>query len=188
MINGEGWLKDKAKCKLTVIPVTNYTHQRPYSLPIKPSPNLPNDVAINLYPSLCFFEGTNVSVGRGTDNQFQIFGSPYLSKEMFNYDYEFTPQPNEGAKYPKHEGKTCFGMNLSDTERLSRLDLNYLIEAYQASSNQKEFFNDFFTKLAGTRKLQENIEGRHTAYELKKNWVRDLQDYDLMRKPYLIYD
>ncbi len=188
MINGEKWLMNGVICDITVIPVKNYTHQTAYSLPIKPSPNLPNDVAINLYPSLCFFEGTNVSAGRGTDNQFQIFGSPFLDTNMFPYSYEFTPQPNEGAKYPKHEGKLCIGMDLSKTERLNRLDLTYLIEAYQATENKREFFNDFFTKLAGTKKLQEQIEGGHTAYELKKNWVRGLQAYDVMRKAYMIYE
>lgn len=188
MINGEKWLENSVICDITVIPVKNYTHQTVYSLPIKPSPNLPNDIAINLYPSLCFFEGTNISAGRGTDKQFQIFGSPFLNTDMFPYTYEFTPQPNEGAKYPKHQDKICYGMDLSQTKRLNRLDLNYLIEAYQATENKEEFFNDFFTKLAGTKKLQEQIEGRHTAYELKKNWVRSLQDYDEMRQDYLIYD
>ena len=187
MINGEKWLDNEVQCDITVIPVKNYTHQTAYSLPIKPSPNLPNDVAINLYPSLCFFEGTNVSAGRGTDKQFQVFGSPYLKTDMFPYTYQFTPQPNEGAKYPKHQDKLCYGMDLSQTKRLNRLDLNYLIEAYQATENKDEFFNEFFTKLAGTKSLQEQIESRHTAYELKKNWVRGLQAYDEMRQPYLIY-
>jgi uncharacterized protein YbbC (DUF1343 family) len=188
MINGEKWLMNSVICDITVIPVKNYTHQTAYSLPIKPSPNLPNDVAINLYPSLCFFEGTNVSAGRGTDKQFQVFGSPYLNTDIFPYTYKFTPQPNEGAKYPKHQDKLCYGMDLSQTKRLNRLDLNYLIEAYQATENKDEFFNAFFTKLAGTTKLQEQIELRHTAYELKKNWVQDLQDYDEMRQQYLIYE
>ena len=187
MINGEKWLKNKVNCKLTVIPVKNYTHQTAYSLPIKPSPNLPNDVAINLYPSLCFFEGTNVSAGRGTDKQFQIFGSPFLDKKMFNFNFEFTPNPNEGAKYPKHEGKVCYGLDLSDMKPLNQLDLNYLIRAYQATPDKDTFFNNFFIKLAGTDELQKQIETRHTAYEIKKTWVRDLQSYDTMRQPYLIY-
>ena len=188
MINGKKWLENGIQCDITVVPVKNYTHQTPYSLPIKPSPNLPNDVAINLYPSLCFFEGTNVSAGRGTDKQFQVFGSPFLNTDMLPYTYEFTPQPNEGAKYPKYQDKLCYGMDLSETKRLNRLDLNYLIEAYQATENKDEFFNAFFTKLAGTKSLQEQIESRHTAYELRKNWVRGLQAYDAMRQEYLIYD
>jgi uncharacterized protein YbbC (DUF1343 family) len=188
MINGEQWLDKGIQCKITVFPIENYTHKMRYNLPIKPSPNLPNDVAINLYPSLCFFEGTNVSVGRGTDKQFQIFGSPFLNTDMFPYTYQFTPQPNEGAKYPKHQDKLCYGMDLSETNRINRLDLNYLIEAYQATEKKEEFFNDFFTKLAGTKSLQEQIENGHTAYEIKKNWVRGLQEYDTMRQAYLLYD
>ncbi len=188
MINGEGWLENNITCNITVIPVKNYTHQTAYSLPIKPSPNLPNDVAINLYPSLCFFEGTNVSAGRGTDKQFQIFGSPFLNQDMFGFNYQFTPKPNEGAKYPKHEGKICYGLDLSQTKTLNRLDLNYLIEAYQATADKSTFFNDFFIKLAGTDKLQKQIETRHTAFEIKKTWVRDLQTYDAMRQAYLIYN
>ena len=135
---------------------------------------------------MCFFEGTNVSAGRGTEKQFQIFGSPFLDSKMFQY--QFSPQPNEGAKYPKHQYKICHGMDLSQAKRLNRLDLNYLIEAYQATENKDKFFNDFFTKLAGTKKLQVQIESRHTAYELKKNWVRGLQAYDEMRQAYLIYE
>ena len=108
MINGENWLANKVQCDLTIIPLKNYWHDRPYDLPIKPSPNLPNAKSINLYPSLCFFEGTNVSAGRGTDMQFQIFGSPYSKRSEFS----FTPQPNEGSKYPKHRGKLCYGNNL----------------------------------------------------------------------------
>ena len=187
MINGEKWLTNGIQCDITVIPVKNYTHETKYSLPIKPSPNLPNDVAINLYPSLCFFEGTNVSVGRGTEKQFQIFGSPLINTDMFAYTYEFIPQPNEGAKYPKHQGKLCYGMDLSQTKRLNRLDLNYLINAYQATENKKEFFNTFFTKLAGTKSLQSQIESGQTENELKKNWVRGLEAYEEMRQAYLLY-
>ncbi|EGV42550.2 DUF1343 domain-containing protein [Bizionia argentinensis JUB59] len=187
MINGEEWLDNQVNCKLTIIPVKNYNHKTAYSLPIKPSPNLPNDVAINLYPSLCFFEGTNVNAGRGTDKQFQIFGSPFLDKDMFNFNYQYTPKPNEGAKHPKHEGKICNGLDLSYSKPLNRLDLNYLIEAYQSTSEKSAFFNNFFIKLAGTDKLQKQIETRHTAYEIKKTWVRDLQAYDTMRQAYLLY-
>ena len=110
MINGEGWLSEGVQCDLKVIPIENYTHQTAYELPIKPSPNLPNAKAINLYPSLCLFEGTNVSVGRGTELQFQILGSPFL--EGSDYNFEFTPTPNVGAKYPKHEAKICKGIEL----------------------------------------------------------------------------
>ncbi len=187
MINGEKWLENGVQSAITVIAMKNYTHETVYDLPINPSPNLPNAKSINLYPSLCFFEGTNVSAGRGTDKQFQIFGSPFLDTTMFPYTYTFTPQPNVGSKHPKHENKVCYGMDLSTSTYLSRLDLNYLIEAYQATENKETFFNDFFTKLAGTRELQKQIESKHTAYEIKKTWVRGLAAYDTMRQPYLLY-
>lgn len=122
MINGEKWLKNEMQCDLTVVPLTNYNYQTFYSLPIKPSPNLPNDQAINLYPSLCFFEGTNVSVGRGTDKQFQIYGSPYLA----NNSYSFTPQANIGSKFPPHQGITCFGEDLRNYPKLHEINLNCL--------------------------------------------------------------
>ena len=110
MINGEGWLKAGVQCSLRIIPVDNYHHKKNYNLPIKPSPNLPNGKAINLYPSLCFFEGTNVSSGRGTETQFQVFGSPFLNPEKFSY--HFTPKPNKGAKNPKHKSIKCYGRDL----------------------------------------------------------------------------
>ena len=149
MINGEKWLHNNIKCDLTIIPLKNYEHQIAYSLPIKPSPNLPNDKSIQLYPSLCFFEGTNVSAGRGTEMQFQIYGSPFLDKNAFS----FTPQANEGAKYPKYKNKICFGEDLRTTENFNTLDLSFIIKAYKQNSS-KDFFNNFFTKLAGTEKLQ----------------------------------
>ena len=137
MINGEGWLANGIKCELTVIPMKNYNHQTSYNLPIKPSPNLPNAKAINLYPSLCFFEGTNVSVGRGTDKQFQIYGSPFLPKG----DLSFTPHPNIGSKHPKHEGNVCHGFDLTHAETLNSIHLDYLIDAYINTDNKSEFFN-----------------------------------------------
>ena len=187
MINGEKWLENGVQCAITVIAMQNYTHKTAYDLPINPSPNLPNAKSINLYPSLCFFEGTNVSAGRGTDKQFQIFGSPFLDTTMFPYTYEFTPQPNLGSKHPKHENKVCYGMDLSTSKHLSRIDLNYIIEAYQATKNKETFFNNYFTTLAGTRELQKQIETKHTAYEIKKTWVRGLATFDTMRQTYLLY-
>lgn len=186
MINGEGWLKNGIECDITVIPVKNYTHQTNYSLPVKPSPNLPNDIAINLYPSICFFEGTPISAGRGTNMQFQIFGSPILSKS--EYPFSFTPQPNEGSKYPKFNGETCFGKDLRNTERLSNLNLDWLIEAYESSGLGKEFFTPFFKKLAGTVVLQHKIEYGLTSDEIRKSWKNGLEKYDLMRQKYLIYE
>ena len=189
MINGERWLKNHATCELTIIPVKNYTHKTEYSLPIKPSPNLPNDVAVNLYPSLCFFEGTNVSIGRGTDIQFQIVGSPFFKIE--DYTLEFTPQPNEGAKYPKHQDKLCYGYDLSKHEKLNKINLNWLVAFYQSNKTIGDntiFFNPFFTKLAGTRTLQSQIEAGLSATEIQKSWMTDLVQYKTMRQKYLIYD
>ena len=185
MINGEKWLKNGVQCDLKVIPVKNYTHQMAYSLPIKPSPNLPNDKSINLYPSLCFFEGTNVSVGRGTSNQFQVFGSPFLNKAK--YTYTFTPQPNEGAKYPLHQGKICYGTDLTNSKTLSGLDLGYLINAYQSTQNKTEFFNAFFTKLAGSKKLQQQIETGVSETDIKASWQQGLTTFRVTRAKYILY-
>ncbi len=185
MINGEKWLLNGAQCMLTVIPIKNYTHQTPYSLPIKPSPNLPNDTAINLYPSLCFFEGTNVSAGRGTDKQFQIFGSPFLNSIKF--DFRFTPQSNEGAKSPKYQNELCYGLDLRKTKKLDALNLNWLIEAYSNTENKNEFFNKFFIKLAGTNKLQQQIESGLSEADIKASWHQGLENFKKIRSKYLIY-
>jgi len=185
MINGEGWLSEGIQCNLIVIPVQNYTHQTAYELPIKPSPNLPNAKAINLYPSLCLFEGTNVSVGRGTEQQFQVFGSPFL--EHPDYLYKFTPQPNVGAKYPVHENKVCKGLNLKNHRSLDSLNLKWLIDAYQNSGNKVDFFNPFFTKLAGQKRLQEQIETGWTAAQIRASWKAGLEQYKTLRAPYLLY-
>ena len=186
MINGQGWLHDQVTCKITVIPVKNYTHKTPYSLPIKPSPNLPNDQAINLYPSLCFFEGTNVSAGRGTEQQFQIFGSPFLDQRYFKH--EFTPQSNFGAKYPKHKDKLCYGFNLTKAKTLDRIDLEWLIEAYTGTQDKSKFFNSYFTTLAGTTLLQQQIEQGYTYKKIRATWFKNLETFKRMRQAYLIYD
>ena len=183
MINGEKWLKDGVDCKLTVIPCENYSRDMIYGLPVKPSPNLPNDQAINLYASLCFFEGTNVSSGRGTDKQFQIYGSPFLPKS----GYRFTPSPNEGAKDPMHNGKVCYGENLSKTERVKRLELKWLINAYHSTEDKSKFFIPFFTKLAGTKTLQQQIEKGLSEDEIRQSWQPGLKEFRLKRERYLIY-
>lgn len=183
MINGEKWLNNGIQCDLTVIECLNYDRNKPYSLPVKPSPNLPNDKSINLYASLCFFEGTNVSVGRGTDKQFQIFGSPFLK----NMDYSFTPKPNLGAKDPLHNGKVCYGRDLSEVENVNRLELKWLIEAYQNTPDKTKFFNNFFIKLAGTSKLQQQIEQGLNEVEIRKSWEKDLEAFRKTRDKYLIY-
>ena len=185
MINGEKWLANGIQCDLKVIPIKNYNHNLSYSLPIKPSPNLPNDKAINLYPSLCFFEGTNVSAGRGTEMQFQIFGSPFLNKDSFGF--KFKPQPNEGSKYPKHQNKICFGKNLTKVDTMNALNLKWLIESYSATENKSEFFNAFFTKLAGSKILQQQIEAGLSEEAIKVTWKDGLERFKETRKTYLIY-
>jgi len=185
MINGEEWLNDGIQCDITVIPVKNYTHQTRYSVPIKPSPNLPNERAINLYPSLCFFEGTPLSAGRGTEMQFQVFGSPLLPED--SYPFMFTPQPNLGSKSPKFDGELCYGIDLRNSEWLGELNLNWLIDAYNAAEDKESFFTPFFTKLAGTMALQHKIEHGLTADEIKGSWKRKLEEYDNMRDQYLLY-
>jgi uncharacterized protein YbbC (DUF1343 family) len=189
MINGEKWLENGIQCDLTVIPLQGYTHQKEYNLPEKPSPNLPNEKSINLYPSLCFFEGTNVSVGRGTEMQFQVVGSPDLKSKPFNF--KFIPKPNEGAKYPKHDGKICFGYDLRLEKKLDRIELKWLIDFYQGyktHAKEKDFFTIFFTKLAGTEKLQQQIEQGLLEQEIRKTWQKDLEDFKKVREKYLIYE
>jgi uncharacterized protein YbbC (DUF1343 family) len=150
---------------------------------VKPSPNLPNDQSINLYASLCLFEGTNVSVGRGTEMQFQIYGSPYLPKS----DFSFTPIPNFGAKEPVYKNQLCFGENLTSIPKVNQLELKWLIKAYNTTSDKSKFFNDFFTKLAGTKKLQQQIIDGVSEIEIRKSWEKGLNDFKEMRKKYLIY-
>ena len=185
MINGEGWLKDRIQAPMKIVEMENYGRNEPYELPVKPSPNLPNAKAINLYPSLCFFEGTNVNAGRGTSKQFQVFGSPFLPKEKFPFSY--VPESNEGAKSPKHLGKTCYGKDLSKTERLDFINLEWLIEAYNHTSQKGEFFNSFFTNLAGTTKLQQQIKNGMSAEEIRATWEAGLEEFAKVRKNYLVY-
>ena len=185
MINGEKWLKNAVQCDLSVIAVENYTHQTEYSLPIKPSPNLPNDRAINLYPSICFFEGTNVNAGRGTDHQFQVFGSPTLNKAYF--DYSYIPESKEGAKSPKHLGEKCYGRDLTNTKRLNHINLEWLIEAYNNTNNKSGFFNNFFAKLAGGNELQNQIESGLSENEIRKTWASGLEKFNKTRENYIIY-
>lgn len=183
MINGQKWLKNKTQCKLTVIPCSNYNRDMTYSLLVKPSPNLPNDQSINLYASLCLFEGTNVSVGRGTVKQFQIYGSPYMQKAKFS----FIPKPNFGAKNPMHNGKECYGKDLTQIKKATRLELKWLLDAYQKTADKSHFFNSFFTKLAGNKILQKQIQTGLSENEIRKTWANDLAEFREMRKQYLLY-
>ena len=183
MINGEKWLKNGIQCDLKIVSCLNYSREMSYSLPVKPSPNLPNDQAINLYASICLFEGTNVSSGRGTEKQFQIYGSPYLPKSGFS----FTPVPNFGAKDPMHKNILCYGEDLSALPKVTQLELKWLIKSYNTTSDKSKFFNSFFTKLAGTKKLQQQIEAGVSEKDIRKSWEKDLNDFKQMRKKYLIY-
>lgn len=185
MINGEKWLKDGVQCDLQVVQMDSYDHSKAYDLPVKPSPNLPNAQAINLYPSLCFFEGTNVNAGRGTDKQFQVFGSPFLDSNYF--DFSYTPESKPGAKSPKHLGKKCYGRDLSEIEHVDQINLKWLIEAYQNTENKDEFFNEFFTKLAGTKELQSQIEKGLTADAIRESWQKGLEQFESERRQYLLY-
>lgn len=190
MINGEGWLPNQIKCELTVIPCKNYTHDSYYSLPVKPSPNLPNDRSILLYPSICFFEGTTLSLGRGTDKQFQVIGHPKL-----NSDFSFTPMPNEGAKDPLLNGQKCYGEDLSNVTTGSiinakKINLSYLIDYHKKmkSIGEKYFLDNLFMdKLAGTDTLRKQIEAGKTEDEIRKSWQQGLDAFKKVRSKYLLY-
>lgn len=186
MVNGEKWLKNGANCPLTVIACRNYTHSSRYTLPIKPSPNLPNDVAVYLYPSLCFFEGTDVSVARGTDYPFQAFGSPKMTIRNFS----FTPRSMAGAKNPPHESRVCFGFDLRRmTTTAPGISLSYLLTAYKNHSDTANFFlkNNFFEKLAGNADLRKQVIEGKSEQEIRSTWQPDLQEYKKRRKQYLLY-
>ncbi|MEM9920331.1 MAG: DUF1343 domain-containing protein, partial [Bacteroidota bacterium] len=177
MINGEGWLKDSLSCQLELVKCKHYDHQRFYELPIRPSPNLPNIRSIYLYPSLCFFEGTVVSIGRGTHKQFQLIGHPTATVG----DFTFTPMPMPGAKRPKLEGQQCRGYDLSaisldSLRQLARLDLDYLLNFYSSFSDKEQFFlkNNFFDKLAGTDQLRLQMQAGKTIEEIRQSWATDL--------------
>lgn len=184
MINGEKWLKNGIQCNLKVIPLENYTHNSEYSLTIRPSPNLPNDKSINLYPSLGFFEGTIINAGRGTEFQFQRYGASFFPKSEFSY----TPKPNFGAKYPKQKGKLCYGVDLSDEKKLSAINLEWLIDAYNKTPKTEKFFGKTFTIHAGNTKLQKQIEQGLSAEEIRKTWKEGLEAFQKIRSKYLIYD
>lgn len=187
MINGEGWLTDKRKCELTVIPCKNYKHSTLYELPIPPSPNLPNIKSIYLYPSTCFFEGTVMSLGRGTSLPFQIYGHP----DYKGGNYSFTPQSISGAKNPPLLGKKCYGVDLSDTDdkyiRKQGIDLSYVIDAYKNLNIGSKFFTSFFDLLAGCSYVREMIEQGCDADEIKARWQDDVTKFKKQRAPYLIY-
>ena len=187
MVNGEKWLKNGVQAKYTIIPMLNYHKKQRYPISEKPSPNLPNDQSINLYPSLCFFEGTQVSIGRGTDFPFQVFGSPWLK----NHAFKFTPKPNFGAKDPFLNGKICNGEDLRNYPEIKeKLDLSFVINAYKNfDKKSKEFFlkNLWFDTLAGTDELRKQIISGKSEEEIRNSWKQDLQNFEKIRTKYRIY-
>ncbi|MBX2955053.1 MAG: DUF1343 domain-containing protein [Cyclobacteriaceae bacterium] len=184
MINGEGWLEGGKTCDLEVVPVKNWKHADPFSLPVKPSPNLPNDQAIALYPSICFFEGTVISLGRGTQMPFQIIGHPDLK----NMPFQFTPVSIDGmSKNPPLENKLCYGLDLREAKVKPQLDLSYLISFYRAFPDKDKFFISYFEKLAGTAKLREQIQQGLDEAQIRESWRVDLEKFKELRKKYLLY-
>ena len=194
MINGEKWLENGILCDLKVIENRNYDHTMTYNLPVKPSPNLPNLKSILLYPSLCFFEGTTVSVGRGTDKQFQLLGHPALKDKM---PYKFTPTSRPGAKSPKHMDQECYGMEFHnmDTSTLhndKRLQLGFLLKMYQeVTATGEDFFlkdNNFFDKLAGSESLKKMISQSKSEEEIVASWQPGIDAFKKTRAKYLLYE
>lgn len=185
MINGEKWLKNNLQAHITIIKIKNYMHQKKYALPIKPSPNLPNDASIALYASLCLFEGTNISVGRGTFFPFQVWGG--LDKNLGNFT--FIPKSIEGmSKKPIHENQICYGENLQNIEPKNEFTLVYLLKAYQKTTDKTKFFNPFFNTLAGTDILRKQIEAGWNEKQIRKTWQNSLNKYKKIRKKYILYE
>ncbi len=187
MVNGEFWLKDSIQCDLKIIPLGNYKRNAIYELPIKPSPNLPNWESVYLYPSLCFFEGTIVSVGRGTELPFQVYGHP-----LMNEDFCFTPRQAEGRKAPLLCNQVCYGEILTDyaknyKQNKKELNLTWLINAYNQLNENEKFFNNFFVKLTGTKDLELQIKSGFTEDEIRESWKPKLEEYKKIREKYLIY-
>ena len=188
MVNGEKWLKNGVQARYTLVEMQNYHKKKRYAISDKPSPNLPNNKSINLYPSLCFFEGTQVSVGRGTELPFQIYGSPWTR----NLPYQFTPKPTSGAKDPFLNGQICYGENLSDNkDDLRELNLHWLLKAYKNYKNsQQDFFlkNLFFDKLAGSDELRKQIIAGKSEKEIRTSWQTGLEKFKKIRSKYVIYE
>lgn len=184
MINGEGWLEGGKKCELDVIPLLNYKHSDSISLPIKPSPNLPNDHAVRMYPSICLFEGTALSLGRGTQNPFEMIGHPDLKDQPF----EFTPVsiPTMSGK-PKLENQLCHGLDLRNVKPERRIVLKYLIDMYNQFPDKEKFFIPYIDKLSGTKQFKEQIKQGMTEDEIRATWAPGLEKYKEMRKKYVMY-
>jgi len=184
MINGEGWLDGGKKCNLSVIKMKNWKHEDDYSLPVRPSPNLPNDQAIRLYPSLCLFEGTVISLGRGTPMPFQILGNPELKDMTFT----FTPIPIKGVSIePPLKDKICYGVDLRSVTPARKVDLQYLLLFYQKYPDKEKFFTAYFDKLAGTTELKQQIKDGLTEEQIRTSWKPGLDAFRVKRKNYLLY-
>jgi len=183
MINGENWLENGIKAKLDIIKIKNYNHKSRYFPPVAPSPNLPNIQSILLYPSLAFLEKTPVSVGRGTNVQFQIFGHPDFKSKHFS----FTPKPSYGSNNPKQQNKICYGEDLREYPIGNKIELKWLIESYKLISNKKDFFFIDFKKLAGNEILEEQIKSGLSVQRIRESWQEDLEKFKKIRKKYLLY-
>ncbi len=192
MINGEGWLKDGMSCDLSWVACVNYNHSMQYEAPVPPSPNLPNHRSIRLYPTLCLLEATTLSVGRGTDMQFQVCGHPALKGKA---EFSFVPQSNEGATYPKHENTTCYGFDLREDSDVfqfkpGQLQLAFLLDLYEIFPDDVSFFKSpsFFDKLSGDSRLRHQITKGHSADSIRQSWQADLTSFKKMRQRYLLYE
>jgi uncharacterized protein YbbC (DUF1343 family) len=191
MINGEGWLKNGVKCKLKIIKVANYKHSLPYKLPVSPSPNLNTDQSILFYPSICLFEGTTFSLGRGTYFPFLVLGHPLLKGI---YTYSFTPLSIPGmSESPPQKDKQCFGIDLKNytadkIRNMGHINLAWLIELYKAFPDKGHFFNAYFTKLAGNTILQKQITDGKTEDEIRRSWQPGLEEFKRTRNKYLLYE
>jgi uncharacterized protein YbbC (DUF1343 family) len=189
MVNGERWLKNNVQCDLRVIPLANYMHQTLYELPVRPSPNLPNINAVYLYPSLCFFEGTVISVGRGTPYPFEVFGHPEMKQRAFS----FTPSGIPGTSlHPPFEGIACHGVDLRDYTQKNpggprKINLKWLMETYHDWQNKPAFFTDYFNKLAGNATLKQQIIQGKTEKEIRETWKPGIEKFKKIRKKYLLY-
>jgi len=188
MLNGEKWLKDGKQCNLVCVPVAGYSHRDLYELPVKPSPNLPTVASVYLYPSVGLFEGTVISVGRGTDKPFEVIGAPELSTAP----YSFTPESKPGATHPPYEGQKCMGYNLTDfgnimIKNYQKLYLFWLKGTYKDYPDKTKFFNSYFNMLAGTDQLRKQIESGASDEEIRKSWEPALSNFKKIRKRYLLY-
>ncbi len=189
MINSEGWLKDGLKCDLHVVKCDNYTHDKYYKLPVKPSPNLPDMNSVYLYPSTCLFEGTVFSCGRGTDTPFQLFGHP----DMPDTGFSFTPRPNEGSSNPRFNGVECYGVDLRNAMQdglvpVPQLQLKWLIDAYNAFPEKDNFFTSYISLLSGSNKLKDQIVSGMSEDEIRATWQEDLSEFIKIREKYLLYN